>query len=138
MLIADEAGDRHIKTVSHLLFEAFVANVPDIPMQFFKTQSLQRAGKPLFCRVTITETLKTAVYKPHPLTDNQMADSHLKRSMAGAAFLGNFNKLPKTHFRVVWEVTKTAPPSSMLKPIRPKIWSMGKINMKADFFYTIH
>ena len=95
----------------------------------------------LFARIQSASWVRGGVilvYKPTPLTDQQLAEPNLKRSVAGAALMGHLDKLPKSHLQVKWEVTTTgAAPDISMKPIRPKLWIMGKITMEADYFYEV-
>jgi hypothetical protein len=140
VVVADEAGERSLSSVCAQAFKIFQENHrPGLNVQFCKAEPLvDRSGKNLvFCRHALKPTLKTAVYKPTPLTDQQLAEPNLKRAVAGAAFLGHFDKLPKSHLQVKWEVTTTPAPNISMKPIRPKLWIMGKITMEADYFYEV-
>lgn len=94
--------------------------------------------KEVFNRYVVTQDTVFAKFVPTNLSDSVAAASLQKRAVIGAAFVGHLDQLRGSNVvRVLWEVELSPEPPAHFKPIKPKLWVMGKLSMKKDNFYKL-
>jgi len=112
--------------------------VPDITLQYHKqTPKTKPDGSELYCRYDVTTNEKTAAFVPHPLTDEILASSTLKRGLAGALFSGKLDKLPTMNGAIKFEVEPVTDHPAHLRAVRPKFWFLGSLKMKPGIMYKL-
>lgn len=77
------------------------------------------------------------VFSPSPLSDAQMTEPCLKRAALGVALLGHFTALPLDAATVVWEVEMCMEPPAKLRPVKPKLWLAGSVQMESGVYYLL-
>jgi hypothetical protein len=80
---------------------------------------------------------ETTAYVSHPLTDEQAAAGVLKRGVLGAVFAGQTNKLPSMMAMPIWEVDTILDPPAHVRPIRPKVWTLGMMTLESGYYYKL-
>ena len=94
----------------------------------------------LFCRVDMTDASKTIGFVADKLSDAEIASPSLKRASFGAAYANHWGKIPTpptSPCGVLWEVEPKLDPPAEIKPIKPKLWLLGKTELAADTLYRI-
>ena len=74
-----------------------------------------------------------------PAVSLQDADEKVKFKAAelGAAYAGNYKKLPTRTAGVIWETSHVADADCMLSPLKPKLWTLGSITMEKGKGYIL-
>ena len=88
-------------------------------------------------RYKVTCDAQTVALIPKELREDMLSAEYIKRAALGACMLGKFDKLPRKHAQVVWEVQKVLTPPAHSKPIKPKVWLMNNLHLKAGIYYKL-
>ena len=94
-------------------------------------------GKEAFCRKTLTPLPETLFFIPDSLTPETLASSVIKRASFGGCFKGEFDVLPSTYARVVWECAVVKAPPEHIRPLRPKMFLCTKLVLEAGYYYIL-
>ena len=76
-------------------------------------------------------------FQPTSLTDEEMAATHVKHAIVGAALVGHFDNLPVKNASVIFEVEMALAPLAMLKPLKAKLWLMRRVQLEPGKFYLL-
>ena len=77
-------------------------------------------------------------FSPVALTDQQMAQSIVKRASCGAVFLGRLEKIyALTSCQVIWDVQVKQEPPASLRASKPKLHFRAKTTLFKDFVYKL-
>lgn len=90
----------------------------------------------LFCRLLLKEGQSSLAFVPDRLSDGDMAASQLKRGLAGGIF-SDVSQLQTSCAEIAWEVTASYDPPAAIKPIKPKFWLLGNVEIKMDTVYKV-
>ncbi len=74
---------------------------------------------------------------PDDLDDQTASATVVKRGQLGAVFNHKRDKLPKVNCAIIWEVSMDLNPPASVKPLKPKFWLVGQLQMKADHAYML-
>ena len=85
----------------------------------------------------MTPNPSTAAFVPHKLSDDILAVPVVKRGLAGALYAGNFDKLPTVNCAIKFEVEPIIDPPCHVRAIRPKLFFLGKLDLKPGFMYKL-
>ena len=91
----------------------------------------------LFCRTTMGTVENTIGFIPDNLSDANLAEVAKKRASIGAVFNGHWNKLPTGNAGILWEVDVDLNPPAKMKPLKPKLWLLGKQTLKVGLIYKV-
>ena len=98
----------------------------------------QGVEKEAFVRYNLApDPMKMVSFTPVRLTDSQIAETTSKRASLGAMLLGHFGSLPTTSAAVLWDVELSLEPPARVKPLKPKLWLMGRLQMQAGVYYLL-
>ena len=75
-------------------------------------------------------------FAPDRLSDDTLAGTTLKRAMAGALFT-DFKALGSDVAKIVWEIAVSHDPPACIKPLKPKLWLINKVQMELDSIYKV-
>ena len=92
----------------------------------------------IFARMEIGPSKKGLGFAVDRPADDLIAQSTVKRAMAGMMFQKDFSKLPGTHAGVIWEAMCDMNPPVMIRPVKPKFWLLGKITIDAGTLCQLH
>ena len=82
-------------------------------------------------------TTEIVAFMPARLPDSQISGSTAKHACLGAMLLGNFGSLPTTSAAVLWDVNLSLEPPASVKPLKPKLWLMGRLQLLAGVYYLL-
>ena len=98
---------------------------------------LKAETKELFCRSTFQIGPKSTMFVPKPLDGAAAAETQVKRGYFGVAMRGNFDKLPTTAAKVLFE-THLDTAEVHLRPLKVKLYFMGHAVLEPGKYYKLH
>ena len=90
----------------------------------------------LFCRLELHLGQQALAFAPDRLPDETLAGTTLKRAMASALFT-DFKALGSDVAKILWEVAVSHDPPACIKPLKPKLWLVNKLEMEVDTLYKV-
>ena len=144
MVLINEA-DGGVKDLQPMATHAFnilrEAGVPDMGIQHHTVEQMKieenGVVRDVATRYNVTCDTQTIAFIPKELTEDMLSAELIKRAALGACMLGKFDKLPRKHARVTWEVQKVRTHPAHFKPIKPKVWLMNHLHLKVGIYYTV-
>ena len=101
---------------------------------------LEGSEKKMFGRFTVT-TESVVKFWPAALTDSEAADTSVKRAQFGAIWLTKLNQFVESSdddcLKLVWEVEIASAPPAVIRPLKPKLWFVGELEMQRGCFYKL-
>ena len=76
------------------------------------------------------------VYVPDSI-NAEILQKGVKHPQLGAAFAGNYSKLPSTHAAVTWEVDYVWRVPARVRPLKPKFYLLRKVTLKRGLAYRL-
>lgn len=95
---------------------------------------LEGSEKKMFGRFTVTA-------ESAALTDSEAAETSVKRAQFGAIWLTKLNRFVELSdddcLKLVWEVEIASAPPAVIRPLKPKLWFVGELEMQRGCFYKL-
>lgn len=76
-------------------------------------------------------------FVPNTLPEAMMAETNIKRASLGAVFLSKMDQLPTVASQIVWEVVLALEPPAKVRPVKPKMYLMGQLDLMPGNFYLL-
>ena len=103
-----------------------------------KQPSCQGVEKQPYCRMNISTGEETLIFTPDPLQGEEASSTVVKRAAFGATLVTRLDQLNSDNFKVVWDcVLVKNSKAPYIRPVRPRLWSLGKIQMESGKMYKI-
>ena len=101
---------------------------------------LEGNEKKAFGRFTV-KAENIVKFWPTALTDSEAADTSVKRSQFGAIWIAKLDRFvemgDESILKLVWEVEIASEPPAMIRPLKPKLWFVGELEMQRGCFYKL-
>ena len=138
-------ADGGVKDLQPMATHAFnilrEAGVPDMGIQHHTVEQMKIGEndvvRDVAQRYKVTCDTQTIAFIPKELTEDMISAELIKRAALGACMLGKFDKLPRKHAQVAWEVQKVLTPPAHFKPIKPKVCLTNNLHLKAGIYYKL-
>jgi hypothetical protein len=88
-------------------------------------------------RYNLALTEKTTAFVPKALSDHDVALVEQKHAQLGALFVDRLGKLPRSKCGILWDVEYSPAPTSTIRPIKPKLWLVGKATLQPGVTYIL-
>jgi hypothetical protein len=98
----------------------------------------QAEEKEVFCRNAVQPDQNAAIgFVPNALPEAVAAETNIKRASMGAVFLNKMDQLPTVASQIVWEVALALEPPAKVRPVKPKMYLMGKLDLMPGIYYLL-
>ena len=78
----------------------------------------------------------THAFTPDTLAEDKLVAS-VQAAEIGAVHKGQFQNVPKSRLKIVWEVQICTSPPANIQPLKPKVWATSELLLNADTIYSM-